>query len=153
METHYDATWPFGYANWEEAQDIITWINDGTYADCNAGHSDWRLPHRKELHSLTDFSQSGPALPPGHPFDNVELGPPGFRYMSSTTYPSSTERFWGVDIGSGQIFGAHKTDGTNWIWPVRAGLSGNGSSVDGGGGGGSSGGGCFISTSIDVNSK
>jgi uncharacterized protein DUF1566 len=153
METHYAATWPTGFANWQEAQNIIAGINDGTYTDCSAGHTDWRLPNRKELHSLTDFSQSGPALPTGYPFVNVELGPPGFRYMSSTTYHSSTERFWGVDIGSGQIFGAHKTDGTNWIWPVRAGLSGNGSSGDGGGGGGSSGGGCFISTSIDVNSK
>jgi len=34
---------------------------------------DWRLPNRKELMSLIDFSQYNPSLPKGHPFDIVQL--------------------------------------------------------------------------------
>ncbi len=151
METHYAGTWPSGYANWQDAQDIITGVNDGTYANCGASHTDWRLPNRKELHSLTDFSQSGPVLPQGHPFDNVESNyPPGWQYMSSTTCADNMDSFWGFKIDTGQIIGASKNSNTNWVWPVRAGLSGNESS---GGGSRSSGGGCFISTSANVNSK
>ena len=121
--------------------------------DCGAGHTDWRLPNRKELHSLADFSRSSPALPPGHPFDNVEPNPPGFYYMTSTTCAGSTGNFWGINIGNGKIISAQKLSNPNWIWPVRAGLSGNGSSGGGDGGGGGGGGGCFINTSADVNSK
>ncbi|MEE4259547.1 MAG: DUF1566 domain-containing protein, partial [Bacteroidales bacterium] len=155
METYYPVTWPDGLANWQEAQDIITGINDGTYTDCSAGHSDWRLPNRKELHSLADFSQSGPALPSGHPFVNVEPNPPGFYYLTSTTCAGSTNYSWGINIGSGLISdNGHKLSKINWIWPVRGGLSGNGSIGDsGGGGGGGGGGGCFIGTTADIISK
>jgi hypothetical protein len=144
METHYPGAWPFGYANWQEAQDIITGINDGTYANCSAGYTDWRLPNRKELHSLADFSQSGPALPVGHPFDNVESGPPGFYYLTSTTRANSTGSFWGINIGNGKIVNGQKLSTVNWVWPVRGRLSGNGSIR--GCGGGAGGGGCFIET-------
>jgi hypothetical protein len=141
METHYAGTWPLGYANWQDAQDIITGINDGTYANCGAGYTDWRLPNRKELHSLADFSQSGPALPVGHPFDNVELGPPGFYYLTSTTCADSTGSFWGINIGDGKIVNAQKLSTVNWVWPVRTEVaSGATPSASGGGGG------CFIET-------
>jgi hypothetical protein len=36
------------------------------------GYHDRRLPNMKELFSLTDFSRYYPALPDGHPFDNVQ---------------------------------------------------------------------------------
>jgi len=151
METHYAGTWPDGYANWQEASEIIAGINDGTYAGCSAGHTDWRLPNRKELHSLTDFSQSNPALPQGHPFVNVGSDP-GHGYLTSTTCAHAMEDFWGVSIYNGTVSNAFKLTSTNWILPVRAGLSGNGNN-GGSGGGGSSGGGCFINTSADLNSK
>ena len=38
------------------------------------GYTDWRLPNRKELRSLIDYSRSGPALLSGHPFTNVQSG-------------------------------------------------------------------------------
>jgi len=152
METHYAGTWPNGYANWQEAQDIIAGINDGTYVNCGANHTDWRLPNRKELHSLADFSQSSPALPPGHPFDNVEPSPPGFNYLTSTTCAAGMDYFWGINIGNGKITSAQKLSNPNWVWPVRAGLSGNGNNGSSGGGG-SSGSGCFINTSANLNSK
>ncbi|MDY6793497.1 MAG: DUF1566 domain-containing protein [Thermodesulfobacteriota bacterium] len=138
---------PHSYANWQEGQDIIAGINDGTYVNCSAGYTDWRLPNRKELHSLTDFSQFNPAMPQGHPFVNVEPSPPGFYYQTSTTCANSTGSFWGINIGNGKIINAQKLSAVNWVWPVRGGLSGNGSS------GGGSGGGCFIGATADVISK
>ena len=152
METHYAGTWPSGHARWQEAFDIIAGINDGTYADCSAGHTDWRLPNRKELHSLTDFSQFSPALLQGHPFDNVQFAS-GFQYLTSTTCAHAMDDFWGVSIYNGTVSNAFKLTNTNWIWPVRAGLSGNGNNGDSGGGGGGGSGGCFINTSADLNSK
>jgi len=57
-----------GYAlTWQEALDQVACLNANNYL----GHSDWRLPNRKELHSLTDFSTGAPALPAGHPFDDL----------------------------------------------------------------------------------
>lgn len=56
---------------------------------CNAlvlgGHDDWRLPTRKELLTLIDYSRSFPALPPGHPFD---LQTTGYYFWTSTAYSS-----------------------------------------------------------------
>ena len=84
-------------------------------------------------------------MPVGHPFDNVKQGPPGFYYLTSTTCTDSTGSFWGINIGDGKIVKAQKLSVVNWVWPVRGGLSGNGS---GGGRGaeGGGGGGCFIAT-------
>ena len=149
METHYSSTWSSGLATWQEALDIVSGINDGTYAECGAGYTDWHLPNRKELHSLTDFSQSNPALPSGHPFENVELGPSGWQYLSSTTYSNSADEFWGLNMATGTMYGISKTGtNTNWIWPVRGILSDNSNTGNGvsGVGGGGSGGCCFIST-------
>ncbi len=123
MATQYPGAWPSGFATWQEGLDIISGINDGTYTDCSALYTDWRLPNRKELHSLTDFSQSNPALPSGHPFENVRWNvPPGYQYMSSTTYAVSADKFWGLAMGTGKIYGTAKTSNTNFVWPVRSGI-------------------------------
>ncbi len=151
MNTYYSASFPSGFGRWQVALEMIEGINDGTYASCSAGYTDWRLPNRKELHSLADFSQSNPALPQGHPFDHVEVGPPGFQYISSTTNTHSPDRTLGFRMGTGAIVDIDKFgSGTNWVWPVRGGISSTGSSGNGsGGGGGGGGGGCFIRTLAD----
>ena len=124
METHYSSAWPSGYVFWQEGLDIVKGINDGTYIDCSAGYADWRMPNRKELHSLTDFSQSNPALPLDHPFENVQFNfPPGWQYLTSTTYANKTDQFWGLRMGTGTIAGTQKASNTNWLWPVRGGLT------------------------------
>jgi len=77
---------------------------------------DWRLPNIKELQSLIDFGQNYPALPSGHPFNNVQSG----FYWSGTTYASSTVGAWYVDMYDGYVNYYNKTS-TVFVWPVRGG--------------------------------
>lgn len=42
--------WKMGGLNWKQA---LQWSEDLTYA----GHSDWRLPNAKELHSIADYTR------------------------------------------------------------------------------------------------
>jgi len=113
-----------GAVTWQHALDFVQGINNGTYPDCGAGHSDWRLPNRRELHSLTDFSQSNPALPPGHPFINVQNN----VYWSSTTQVDSSEinstaNAWSIRMWSGELTWVSKIDNGQWVLPVRGGVA------------------------------
>ncbi|NJO15529.1 MAG: DUF1566 domain-containing protein [Thioploca sp.] len=74
---------------------------------------DWRLPNRKELLSLIDLSQFGPALPSGHPFLNVQSD----FYWSATTGTSSA---WSLNLGNSYVSGFDKTIAKS-VWPVRGG--------------------------------
>jgi Protein of unknown function (DUF1566) len=58
------------YKPWGFALDYVKCLNANDYL----GHNDWRLPNRKELLSLLDFSKYSPALPSDHPFTNVQAG-------------------------------------------------------------------------------
>jgi hypothetical protein len=84
--------------------------NDGSH------QTDWRLPSVYELLSLTDFSQSGPSLPNGHPFTGVQTG----DYWSSTTYAVSTTDAWNVSMNSGHVQPLSKSV-TTYVWAVRGG--------------------------------
>jgi len=88
---------------------------------CNAlslgGHDDWRLPTVKELQSLIDFGNYGPALPSGHPFTGVQ----SFYYWSSTADANTTGYAWSVGLDRGDVSSYDKTF-TFTVWPVRAGL-------------------------------
>ena len=97
---------------WQQALDSVTSLNSGHYL----GYSDWRLPNRKELHSLTDFSQYGPALPAGHPFTNVQAD----AYWSSTTIAFDSGDAWYVRMNNGSVDGFYKS-GLFSVWPVRGG--------------------------------
>jgi hypothetical protein len=74
----------------------------------------WRLPNRKELRSLADYSKYSPALPTGHPFSNVQSG----GYWSGTTYAFSTSYAWGVYMVDGVVAYDDKTY-AYYVWPVR----------------------------------
>jgi len=75
----------------------------------------WRLPTINELESLVDASTHTPALPKGHPFDEVAMG-----YWSSTTSMFEPDWAWALYLdkgatGVGQKWGKHFR-----VWPVRA---------------------------------
>ena len=105
--------------------DYIACLNSNGFL----GHSDWRLPNREELRSLIfDYSMSGPALPEGYLFINVEGG---YNYWSSTsTFDWSWneddevwERQWTNGIGSMNMWSGSESSGGEFVWPVRAGVT------------------------------
>ena len=106
-----------------------TWVDAIAYANtlslgtsCGSPRTDWRLPNRNELNSLSDVSNS-PALPSGHPFVNVQVGGSNpSRYWSSTTslgyYNTILDAYWG-DMFVGLIIDNDKTN-RYCVWPVRS---------------------------------
>jgi hypothetical protein len=101
-----------GVKTWSDALDYIECLNSYDYA----GHSDWRLPNRKELFSLIDRSQINPPLPPDNYFADVQLG----NYWTSTTYRYDTSRAWMISMRHGWMDPIDKTSNA-YVWPVRGG--------------------------------
>jgi hypothetical protein len=102
----------------QQVKGTVTWAD--ALSACNdldfAGHTDWRLPNVRELLSLVDYEQHDPALPQGHPFDNVQF----IFYWSGTTYDAGTINAWGVYLFNGYAFNYHKSTRA-YVWPVRGG--------------------------------
>jgi len=106
-----------GKVTWQHALGFVAGVNAAIY-DCGVTiYDDWRLPNRKELLSLIDLSQATPALPAGHPFDNVQ----NYMYWTSTTYAADPSKAWGVYLDIGFVGDGGKTSGGYYVWPVRAG--------------------------------
>jgi len=105
-----------GYMTWQQALDYVKTLNTGS-------HSDWRLPNRRELRSLDDYSRYNSALPQSYPFTNVQSG----YYWSSTSYAAYTVYAWIVDMYSGGVYGGSKAGYGfyGYVWPVRAGQGGS----------------------------
>jgi len=110
-----DANLPNGYGTWQQALDYVTGMNSGAHP--NFDHTDWRLPNRKELHSLADASQYDPALPVGAPFTNVQAG----YYWSSTTYAGLPDYAWIVGMWGDGVYAYYKSYYYYYVWPVRSG--------------------------------
>ncbi len=117
----------FGNRHWSNALDKIAQFNDDpTVLSCGEGeysgdYTDWRMPNRRELHSLFDPSRVTYSLPAGHPF--TDFGGP---IWSSTTEGSSPlgNSAWGFYVnGTMTHFG--KSIYYNVVWPVRGGIYGN----------------------------
>ena len=105
---------PAAGKKWQGALDHISCLNANNYL----GYSDWRLPNRKEIRSLVDYSQNTPALPAGHPFINVMSTD---YYWTSTTYAADTSYAWVTYMSDGRITRNFKPDVNFRIWPVRTG--------------------------------
>ena len=109
---------------WSEA---VSWANGlydgctdcgGTNDDCGLSDGsvarDWRLPNVRELQSLIDYGEHGPALPDGHPFTGVQSD----YYHASTTCADYTGSIWGMSLHSGYVYYADKSS-LNPVWPVK----------------------------------
>ncbi|QGY40317.1 DUF1566 domain-containing protein [Pseudodesulfovibrio cashew] len=95
---------------WREAFEFVREMNRKQAL----GHDDWRLPNRRELYSLIDHAASGPALPPGHPFEEVWQG----WYWTATTSAKAPAYAWRVQMLGGRMFYGKK-DEDSLVWPVR----------------------------------
>ncbi|MCI4627077.1 MAG: DUF1566 domain-containing protein [Candidatus Magnetoovum sp. WYHC-5] len=102
----------------------MTWVGAFNYVSCLntanfAGYSDWRIPNREELISITDKSNYNPALPVDHLFNSVKTS----QYWSSTTYAFSHDpvNAWIVSMSSGWVDSYTKGDSHFYVWPVRLG--------------------------------
>jgi uncharacterized repeat protein (TIGR01451 family) len=112
-----DAYLPGETKLWQGALDFVAGLNSSGYG----GYSDWRLPNLFELRSLQDYSQSSPALPPGHPFINL---PSEVLYWTSDTVHGYSPEAWTVGMHGylGGGFGINgKTIDSRWVWAVRGG--------------------------------
>jgi hypothetical protein len=95
----------------------MTWANALT--SCNelnyGGHDDWRLPNIKELQSLVDFANIGPAIDT-EAFPNTQSD----YYWSSTSYQGGGlhDGAWVVDFDNGYMGDVGKTN-TLYVRCVR----------------------------------
>lgn len=77
----------------------------------------WRLPTVEELASLVDTTNINPALPTGHPFNNVQ----SIYYWSSTTGASYPDSAWRVGLHYGYVYDINKSYDSYYVWCVRGG--------------------------------
>ena len=130
-----------GSLNWQEALAFVASINSG---EGYAGHTDWRLPNAKELHTIVDYSRapdvtSSPAIDemfettqiPNEANTRIEDDYPFF--WTSTSFEPGQDaviiqfgRSWGKDLGGNIVdvhgAGGQRTDdkivgGEEWFGP------------------------------------
>lgn len=77
------------------------------------GRTDWQLPSRRLLFSLLSHQAVNPALPQGHPFENVFSG----YYWSADASHRFPEQAWHVHLGGGRMPRAWKRESA-LVWPV-----------------------------------
>jgi len=104
-----------GTLKWSQA---LTWSNALATGKCGltdgSAAGDWRLPNLRELHSLVDLSQAGPALPAGHPFLQMW----STNYWSSSSLALATGQAWSLNLGFGDL-GRRGKASRQFVWPVR----------------------------------
>ena len=107
---------------WENTSDtaLRTWTSAirHCYSHEVGGRKGWHLPTIEQLSSLVDSTQSNPALPSGHPFNNVQSSP----YWSITTDVDDTNGVWGVNFYNGLMSFNDKVS-SYYAWCVRGGES------------------------------
>lgn len=93
---------------WSDAIDSMAELNLNS-----EGKMEWRLPNINELETLVDSSTHSPALPCGHPFEDVREA-----YWSSTTSMFEPDWAWALYLTKGAVGVGQKWGGHFHVWPV-----------------------------------
>ncbi len=110
----------FGRKTWMDALvECASLADNGSLCELNdkSSEGEWRLPNVIEMQSLIDYGNVSPALPPGHPFINVNKK---HGYWTSTSYYHNADAAWYVGMNNGYTFYGYKDEMT-YVWPVRGG--------------------------------
>ncbi|HEC85885.1 MAG TPA: DUF1566 domain-containing protein [Thioploca sp.] len=51
-----------GKVNWQDAKAFVMGLNTGQFPECDANHTDWRLPTLQEMQSLVHYGFYNPAM-------------------------------------------------------------------------------------------
>lgn len=100
---------------------VAGWTSIDCYNKTVGNRRGWRLPAIQELTSLIDPTQSGPALPSGHPFQIQNVSG---AYWSATIVDEldgTSPRAWAMGLHIGNAFFATKVTNGLFIWCVRGG--------------------------------
>jgi len=98
-----------GSKSWSSAIDYCEALDYG-------GHTDWRLPNRRELMSLVSDGAFNPPLLADHPFNNVV----GSFYWTGTSCFFDSTSAWIVSLYNGISDNKSKAS-SYYVWPVRGG--------------------------------
>lgn len=93
----------------QAAGDFIAQMN----AERAFGIGAWRLPARRELFTLISHEAVGPALPHGHPFENVFSG----YCWTRTPCSRLPDQAWSIHLGGGRIQPG-MTHRAYIVWPL-----------------------------------
>jgi hypothetical protein len=94
-----------------------SWAEAKTYCagvGASLGGIGWRVPTIKELLSIVDLSQTGPAIDP-----NAFPSTPAEHFWSSSPPVGSSSFAWGVDFRSGASGYQHNVSDPNYVRCVR----------------------------------
>jgi hypothetical protein len=97
--------------DWESACELVAAANRDRYC----GHDAWRLPAVREIEGLCDLGAHSPALPAGHPFENVRSD-----YWTSTTSRYESRYAWVLYLQDGAVGVGFKSGAAFDLWLVRS---------------------------------
>jgi len=84
-----------------DTNDFINALNNAQFG----GHSDWRMPSRKELLAIANYQTSDPSIDKDYFLNTLSAG-----YWSSTTRIEDPEYAWGINLFYGRDYYSGKSD-------------------------------------------